>query len=100
MIQRDEPVRNTCPIIDKLIKQINSIERELKYLKSFELEENISSSIDEIEGNIYDFEYDLEQLRSANSSLRDWGNDCVLEFDKMVSEKDYEIEELLSKIEQ
>ena len=99
MIQRNEPVKNTCPIIDKLIKQINSIERELKYLKAFDLEENISSTVGEIESNIYDFEYDLEQLRSANSALRDWGNDCVSEYDKM--ERDYEeqIEEISKQVE-
>lgn len=94
MINRREPVGNTCPTIDNLIKRINSIEKEIDSLNKLDLDDDVKYSVREIEDLIYRFNDSLEELRSANSSLRDWANNCIEEYDKMEDELMQEINQL------
>ena len=94
MINRREPVGNTCPIIDDLIKRINSIKKEIDCLYKIDLEDDVKHSIVEIEDLIYGFDDSLEDLRTANSSLRNWAKDCIEEYDKLEKEHEEEIEQL------
>jgi len=66
------PVKHTCPDIDKYIKWIQmSIckKRDIKTMTEEELRDTCSAMNSQLEECI---DY-LEQLRSANGELRDWG---------------------------
>ena len=74
------PVKHTCPDIDKLIKMLKDIQREANYgmkchdkkSDDFERYKNIEWYIDDIVG-------ELENLRSANHELREWGEELDTE---------------------
>ena len=76
------PVGHTCPLIDKVISFLDSIDCE-------EVNQNeIKTTI-----NV------LEEIRSANDSLRTWGNELYKEKDEMESDFEYEIKDLKRKID-
>lgn len=67
-----EPIKHTCPDIDKYIKWIkNEIvkDSDLKYMSEDDLRSSASSMSSQLESCIY---Y-LEELRSSNHELRMWG---------------------------
>jgi len=66
------PVKHTCPDIDKYIKYIKMCickERDIKNMTEEELKDTCSAMNNQLEECI---DY-LEQLRSSNGELRDWG---------------------------
>ena len=79
-----EPIRHTCPDIDVVVemaKEVQSIcespedgEHELNYRFISDLASDIISQI--------------EDLRSSNSTLRDWGNDINDELERVEEERD------------
>ena len=71
-----EPIGNTCGQIDKYIKSINAATYYVNYLKGDILtgSELIESAV-EMSEELTRCEDYLEDMRSANSTLRDWG--CV-----------------------
>jgi chromosome segregation ATPase len=91
---RSEPVRHTCPDIDRIIKSLKDAMEECK-------------NTDEIDGNyiineLRGLESDLEDLRTSNSKLRDWGNalvDDLEEQDTRIEELENENETLKSKLD-
>lgn len=90
MTNRSEPIKHTCPDIDYAIKTLQSV---VKYIND-STNEWISDIDDISSGN----RCLLEQLRDANSSLREWGNNLVSDLE----EQDREIEQLnkeISKLE-
>lgn len=99
-INRREPVGNTCPDIDKLIKRYDSIMKIIKGYNQIEDVDTLKDIISDVENELYNFDSVLEDLRSANSALRDWGNDCISAYDEMESEKDNEITYLLKQLDQ
>lgn len=96
MSQHSEPVGNTCPLIDRCIKTLNQQSNELSWaieringLDDGANSETISAIMDMLEDvtrNIA-IEDELEELRSANSALRKWGNDLV----SKIGDLEYEI---------
>ncbi len=78
-----EPIRHTCPDIDKLIKGINEIQKLTKnYHKIDDIDEFIDI-ISDVENILWDFEEKLEDLRKSNDILRDWGISEAEEVDKL-----------------
>ncbi len=74
------PVKNTCPIIDDVIIYIENFREEFGN-----------------EDNDIDFHFALgvmEDIRSANSELRDWGNDLYRELEELEQERNKLIDEL------
>lgn len=74
------PVKNTCPIIDDVINYIENFREEFGN-----------------EDNDIDFHFALgvmEDIRSANSELRDWGNDLYRELEELEQERNKLIDEL------
>lgn len=101
MKNRTEPVRHTCPDIDKCIgwlkdaeSYIHSAIKEIEAASGkFSSEEkdaqmNLKSAKDCLEDalNYVDFSGTLEELRSANSALRDWGHSLVSECEELEAE--------------
>ena len=83
-----EPVRHTCPDIDLLQSCINDAVKECK--KDYESLDLAQDGFSDVLYFIEDIPNELERLRDANSSLRDWGNALL---DK-VQELESEIERL------
>ena len=89
-----EPIKHTCPEIDKYIKHIKweiVKDRDLKNLNEKELFDAASSMSSQLESCI---DY-LEELRSSNDTLRSWG---IEEADEVDSLKNY-VEELEIKLQ-
>jgi len=90
-----EPIKHTCPDIDKYIKWIKFEivkDRDLKNMDEKELFDAASSMSSQLESCI---DY-LEELRKSNDTLRQWG---ITEADEVDSLKNY-IEELEQKLEE
>lgn len=67
------PIRNTCPTIDKIIGCLDEIGGEAGYIK--DNHEDFNSEVEYINRLINKSKDLLEDVRSANSTLRDWGNE-------------------------
>ena len=83
-----EPVRHTCPDIDRLKSYIEDAIKECK--EEHDSFDTAKDGFSDILYFIEDIPNELERLRDANSSLRDWGNALL---DK-VKELEYENERL------
>lgn len=77
------PVKNTCPDINRAIKRLETIK------------EHMNDMVKSIEYELSEIEDSLEDLRSDNSALRDWGT----ENESRVKELEDEVYELESKLE-
>lgn len=77
---RSEPVRHTCPDIDRAIDDLLAIGNEMDKADTFE-----NCNLQYWSGVIDDIargsRCTLERLRDANSSLREWGNELASELD-------------------
>lgn len=92
------PVKNTCPDIDSLISDLDSIYDNLIKLSNQEeidlqeLKQLASSLYEQYSGN----NSTLEKLRTANSDLRQWGTDWrdeAEEFEEKIKELENKLEE-------
>lgn len=82
------PIGHTCPDIDKTIKKLQNIREYLEDAMSA-IRREIEATNDLIERELGDIEDSLEELRSDNSSLREWGTeneDKVKELEEELSE--------------
>jgi chromosome segregation ATPase len=95
------PVGNTCPDIDKVVdaikesqKSISAILNHIGELQSFDeyttrqeiLQDNIADEASNIDNGLWRLEDELEELRSANSALRDWGEELASECEELEKE--------------
>ena len=80
-----EPVGNTCGDIDSILNVIRSIEK-LCALNGNEKANDLSSIIEDVEFELRGCDSMMEDLRSANSMLREWGNNEAQEVDRLEDE--------------
>lgn len=78
-----EPIKHTCPDIDKLIKGINEIQKLTKNYQKIDEVDDLKDILSDVENILWDFEDKLEELRRANDTLRDWGISEAEEVDKL-----------------
>jgi len=79
-----EPIKHTCPDIDKCIRIIEYVIKDVDFRRrqiSFDSEEddilyNVSSSLSDVPDI-------LEKLRDSNDTLRYWGIEEAENFDKL-----------------
>lgn len=84
------PIRHTCPMIDEVINIIMYPEWDLSDPDEEKLRDEFKEAIDI-----------MEQIRTANSTLREWGNETYIEkldlekeidwLEKRVAELEYEV---------
>lgn len=74
------PVGHTCPSIDTIISYLDRLPQDFDSISHREVKDMI---------------YILEELRSQNSTLRDWGNEQYT----LREDLEGEVDELLGKIE-
>lgn len=68
------PVKHTCPDIDKVIRQIRSALKIANgMMKQHERGSDDWHAYDDIDTELRNLEWDLEDLRSSNTALREWG---------------------------
>ena len=85
MEHKREPIKHTCPDIDKYIKWIKMEivkDRDLKNMDKkelFEVASSMSSKLEECIGH-------LEELRKSNDTLRQWGIEEARNFDRVEAE--------------
>ena len=94
----NEPVKQTCPDINRLQKTIKEIRDNFT---SFKEEDDIQDLLDNMKDaswELKDIYSTLEELRNANSALRDWGYELTSLAENLESEKDAEIGELENTI--
>ena len=94
----NEPVRNTCPAINKLQKTIKEIKDNFASFKEDDNVEDFLDSMNTASWELQDIYDTLEELRNANSALRDWGYELTSLAENLESEKDAEIGELENTI--
>jgi len=94
----NEPVRNTCPDINRLQKAIKEIKDNFASFKEDDNVEDFLDSMNTASWELQDIYDTLEELRNANSALRDWGHELTSLAESLESEKDSEIEELENTI--
>lgn len=100
------PVGNTCPDINKAQRSLQSTIKDAEYaIKRYELSSDTVSIVEAAVDKMSMAIDVLEEMRSANSKLRDWGDqmeqeleDARTELQELRAEKDTRIEELKSEV--
>jgi len=87
-----EPIKHSCPEIDRYIKSIKRALTEERYLKGLEFDELFQAASD-MAYELYQCIDYLESVRSSNDTLRQWG----IEEAEKVDELELQIEELSTK---
>ena len=94
----NEPVKQTCPDINRIQKTIKEIRDNFASFKDTDSVDDFLSCMEDASWELRDIYDTLEELRSANSALRDWGYELTSLAEQMESEKDTEINELQEEI--
>jgi hypothetical protein len=99
----------TCPAIDSVISELKQISIEsysYKYYPQDELEYRMAQDLDKINSIANSLLSSMEDIRRANSDLREWAVDAeeerdekIQEFEKIVQDKNDLIENLEMQIE-
>ena len=75
-IEERAPVGHTCPDINIVIRSIRSALNDCKGGKNLaERDSDFYTLFDSIESELWGVEDQMEELRTCNSKLRDWGEE-------------------------
>ena len=100
-MHRREPVKFTCPTIDKCIEQIKAIiDKSVDVLYSRDVD-TMEEWIEDTVWLLSEIIDTLEELRDSNSKLRDWGCSEAYSVDELelkIVKLEEKIEELENKI--
>lgn len=90
--RRGEPVKNTCPDIDRIILTITNICKQMDNCSEEDTVIGLLENIKYWESDLSSIGFgkwnELEDLRNANAALREWGNDMYNEAEGLEKEKD------------
>lgn len=91
------PVKNTCPDIDKVIKEIRAALKAARDGKRMpDISDDAHRHFDDIETALWGLEDKTEELRSANNSLREWG----IELENQLETAANQINDLENRLEE
>ena len=69
-----EPIEETCPIIDALLLEMDVLKyKNVNSIKLTQSNDELKEQLIENNLKLNDFKDVIEQLRTANKSLRQWG---------------------------
>ena len=91
-----EPVGNTCPQINYIQSCINDAVKECK--KDYDSFDLAKDGFSDVLYYIEDIPNELERIRDANNSLRDWGN-ALLDKVKELESENERLSEIISNLE-
>jgi hypothetical protein len=81
MSRRGEPVKHTCPDIDRLIKTVTEIVAGMNFCKEEDTMEDTLSLMSDWKAELESLGIgkwsELETLRNSNHSLREWELRCM-----------------------
>ena len=79
------PIGNTCPDIDKVIKRLSPLIKQIGNLKSYDYEntELLKDLLEECRWEMDNSVDTFEHLRKANDTLRSWGQQMEEEAENM-----------------
>lgn len=92
MARSREPIGNTCPDIDKMQRAIKNVS---PYNIAYIEDEDLRDLCENLYECLNDCSNFLEDMRSSNSTLRNWGNEEAARVDELEQEND----ELNSKLD-
>lgn len=81
-----QPVRNTCPDIDKALRILDNVFKTIKGRRSEDIDDMEDDILYDIESNLSDIPDYFESLRESNDKLRQWGSDEESEVDRLTDE--------------
>jgi hypothetical protein len=87
MARDNAPITHTCPAIDAIIGLMKYARGEAEYITKYPEEDNTAEArtiIDKLNEAIND----MENVRSDNAELRDWGNEEYYRADYAEGERD------------
>lgn len=94
-----EPVGNTCPMIDKVSAAVQSAIKELNDCDTCSMSPNDwQSVIESAESELSGVAGIMEDIRSANSALRDWGSEVESDMEELQKEHEAEVDRLNMEI--
>lgn len=103
---RREPIGHTCPDIDRVISTMTSIIKEMDGCKGSDEVVDLLSQISSWSSDLANIAIgrwsEIEDLRSSNSALRDWGKDMYSyaeELENEINELNSTISELNDKVD-
>jgi hypothetical protein len=89
MSRRGEPVKHTCPDIDRLIKTVTEIVAGISVKKKIPWKTIFNVRLEaELESLGIGKWSELETLRNSNHSLREWGVEMYEDAENMEKERD------------
>lgn len=83
---RYEPVGNTCPTIDEIIADLEGCVENLKGSTVQNISDVVDDTVKTIKSIYKDYNSPIEKVRSANQSLRNWGNELVEDLEEAEKE--------------
>lgn len=90
----EEPVKNTCPDIDRLLKDLDQAERDFRSFNSED--EKACDAVGDLLDVLWNVYGQLEDIRHSNSALREWGFDLVSHSEEL--EKEVQMLEELNEV--
>jgi chromosome segregation ATPase len=101
--RRTEPVKNTCPDIDRLKDTLRGIITAMASCTENNTSEHLISLIESWSSELDDIgvgsRCELETLRESNAALREWGQEMYDEAETLEKEKD-KLEEEKDKLQE
>lgn len=100
MVSLKEPIGNTCPQINNMQKLLSNLINDMGYYarKDEFFRGEVTDSLSDWTSELNSISNDLEDLRNANSALRDWGNELVNAVEEITQEADKTEGELRDEI--
>lgn len=90
--RKGEPVKHTCPDIDRIIGTITAIVKQMKNCDEKDSADDLLENIKDWTGDLESIGVgkwcELESLRSSNGALRDWGNEMYNDAENLEAERD------------
>lgn len=90
--RKGEPVKHTCPDIDRIIGTITNIVNQMKNCDDKDSNDDLLENIKDWAGDLESIGVgkwcELESLRSSNGALRDWGNEMYNDAETLEAERD------------